>query len=129
MNRIEIDFDVYKALTALRGSEDDTYNMVLRRLLDLPAAPERRATTDPTATAEWFGYGVTLPVGTQLRTTYKKVERFGIVRADGLEVDGTLYPSLSAAAIGVVGQNTNGWNFWRFLDQDSNTWKPMMALR
>ena len=102
--------------------------MVLRRLLDLPTEPTAPS-PPPQMLADWFGSSVTLPVGTQLRTTYKKVERFGPIRADGLEVDGTLYPSLSAAAIGVVGQNTNGWNFWRYLDQDTQVWKPMMALR
>lgn len=33
---IEIDFDVFKALTALRESESDSYNAVIRRLLKLP---------------------------------------------------------------------------------------------
>jgi hypothetical protein len=34
--QIDIDFDVYKALTALRVSEIDSYNAVIRRLLDFP---------------------------------------------------------------------------------------------
>lgn len=34
--QIEIDFDVFKALTTLRRSEADSYNSVLRRLLELP---------------------------------------------------------------------------------------------
>ncbi|MDJ0978729.1 MAG: DUF4357 domain-containing protein [Erythrobacter sp.] len=33
--QIEIDFDVFKALTALRKTEEDTYNSVIRRLLKL----------------------------------------------------------------------------------------------
>ncbi|MGH6695217.1 hypothetical protein [Sphingopyxis sp.] len=33
--QIDIDFDVFKALTALRQSETDSYNAVLRRLLNL----------------------------------------------------------------------------------------------
>jgi hypothetical protein len=36
--QIDIDFEVYKALTALRGSESDSYNAVIRRLLGLPSA-------------------------------------------------------------------------------------------
>ncbi|MFC3833657.1 MULTISPECIES: DUF2924 domain-containing protein [Deinococcus] len=89
--------------------------MVLRRLLDLPTEPTAPS-PPPQMLADWFSYSFTLPVGTQLRTTYKNVDRFGTVRPDGLEVDGTLYPSLSAAAIGAVGQNTSGSNFWRYLD-------------
>ena len=34
--QIEIDFEVFKALTALRQSEADFYNAVVRRLLNLP---------------------------------------------------------------------------------------------
>lgn len=37
--QIEIDFEVFKALTALRMSETDSYNHVLRRLLKLPPPP------------------------------------------------------------------------------------------
>ena len=36
--QIEIDFEVFKALTALRESESDSYNAVIRRLLKLPNA-------------------------------------------------------------------------------------------
>ena len=35
--QIDIDFDVFKALTALRHSESDSYNAVIRRLLSLPS--------------------------------------------------------------------------------------------
>ena len=34
--QIEIDFEVFKALTGLRRSEADSYNAVIRRLLKLP---------------------------------------------------------------------------------------------
>lgn len=34
--QIDIDFEVFKALTALRVSEADSYNAVIRRLLKLP---------------------------------------------------------------------------------------------
>jgi hypothetical protein len=40
---IEIDFDVFKALTALRKSESDSYNAVIRRLLELPDPPALNA--------------------------------------------------------------------------------------
>lgn len=36
--QIDIDFEVFKALTALRQSEADSYNAVVRRLLRLPSA-------------------------------------------------------------------------------------------
>ena len=36
--QIDIDFEVFKALTALRQSEADSYNGVIRRLLGLPSS-------------------------------------------------------------------------------------------
>lgn len=36
--QIDIDFEVFKALTALRQSESDSYNGVIRRLLGLPSS-------------------------------------------------------------------------------------------
>lgn len=124
--KIDIDLDVFKALTLLLEHENDTMNAVIGRLLKLPAhgPPET-----PAVMADWFGYGVTLPVGTELRTNYKKQERIGTVRQDGLELDGRLFPSLSAAAIHVTGQNTNGWNFWKVRDSATRTFRPMQTLR
>lgn len=43
--QIDIDFEVFKALTALRESEADSYNSVIRRLLNLP---QPNALTPPT---------------------------------------------------------------------------------
>ncbi len=41
MKSVDIDFEVYKGLTSLLVSEDDTYNDVIRRLLKLPAPVAR----------------------------------------------------------------------------------------
>lgn len=52
--QIEVDFDVFKALTALRESEVDSYNEVIRRLLKLPSA---RREPEPVAAAEVLIHG------------------------------------------------------------------------
>lgn len=51
--QIEIDFEVFKALTALRVSEADSYNAVVRRLLKLPEQNSLAALVagDPTLNA------------------------------------------------------------------------------
>lgn len=41
--QIEIDFEVFKALTARRESESDSYNAVIRRLLSLSSQPNALA--------------------------------------------------------------------------------------
>ncbi len=44
--QIDIDFEVFKMLTNLRVSESDSYNAVIRRLLDLPNASAPHAALD-----------------------------------------------------------------------------------
>ena len=72
---VEIDFEVFKALTALRTSEQDSYNDVLRSLLKLASkkftqSPEQMSRA---AQAEKIGQtgGVNFPPGTEFRARYK----------------------------------------------------------
>lgn len=44
--QIEVDFEVFKALTALRECESDSYNAVIRRFLGLPGVAEIRSPLD-----------------------------------------------------------------------------------
>ena len=68
MRTIEIDFEVYKELVALRDSEEVTYNDVLRKLLKLP----KKAPQDSQGNGRsWIADGVELPHGTELRRFYK----------------------------------------------------------
>lgn len=140
--QIEIDFDVFKALTALRESERDSYNSVIRRLLRLPRiAPENAllrgaqgsSDAQPNALASaaresssartrnallealdgaWFG-NVHFAEGTQFRATYKGQTYFAEIR-DGRWTgrDGVVRTSPSDAASAISGTNVNGWRFW-----------------
>ena len=47
------------------------------------------------------------------------------VTRDGIEVDGTLYMSLSTAAARLSGHPTNGWTYWRL----RVTGRPIDGLR
>lgn len=128
--KIEIELPVYKALTNLLLHEHDTHNAVIERLLQKDGTPKAAPQPEfPAENAEWLGHGVTLPVGTELRSNHKRVERIATVRKDGLELEGKLFPSLSAAAIHIVGHNINGWNFWKVRDPVTRAWRPMSSLR
>lgn len=72
--QIEIDFEVFKALTALRTGESDTYNHVLRRVLKLPPpsavdeivnalANVSTGTSPPTKRGGLFGAGTNALAG------------------------------------------------------------------
>jgi hypothetical protein len=53
--QIDIDFEVFKALTALRQSEVDSYNAVIRRLLGLQTEGQLNALLGNTPSAGLFG--------------------------------------------------------------------------
>ena len=99
--QIDIDFQVFKALTSMRQSESDSYNDVLRRLLELEIAPSKdelveallaRSMGKPTAQKSGlFGLGA----GTRALTTAPKTgmlaQLLGGVWFNGVHLpDGTL---------------------------------------
>src|SRR5579871_6434620 len=112
MPTLEVDFDVFKALTARRPSEDVTENDVLRELLRLPRQgvppkPDRPAPDD------WVTKGVRLPAGTELRAVYKGQTYLGRVASGALDLNGKRFDSPSAAAMSITHNAVNGWTFWQ----------------
>ena len=73
MRTIEVDFDVYKALTSRRPTEDVSENEVLRDILGLSPKRQRAASTVATSSDanDWIVKGVRFPVGTEFRASYK----------------------------------------------------------
>jgi hypothetical protein len=110
MPTIEVDFEVFKALTARRESEEVTNNDVIRRLLKLgaltspvPVSLERGATYK----------GVFFPDATQFRATYKgRAYLAEIKNGSWVGSDGAVRNSPSEAAVKITGKNWNGWRFW-----------------
>lgn len=127
--QIEIDFEVYKGLTAHLQSETDSYNEAIRRLLGLPssdlaAGPAElievgRAATYGNALLSggavqgvWYG-NVFFVDGTSFRATYKGKTYYAEIR-DGrwVGLDGYERTSPSDAASAISRTNVNGWKFW-----------------
>ena len=115
MQVIEIDFDVFKALTALRTHERDTNNDVLRSLLKLPAnrvqSPDEMSRASQ-AGQVWSTGHVTFPAGTEFRARYKGKMYSGTIDAGALLVEGKHAVNPSSAAHIITGNNVNGWQFW-----------------
>ncbi len=109
---IEVDFDVFKALTARRPSEAVTENDVLRQLLRLPPRNSSAVTADSPRPEDWVTKGVRLPAGTELRATYKGQTYLARVSSGALVYDGKRFNSPSAAAMSITGNPVNGWTFW-----------------
>ncbi len=128
MATIEVDFEVFKALTALRPSEATTYNDIVRTLLKLEV-PQGGAES-----GQAFGgcefKGVYLPNGTQLRVTYKGVTHTAeIQNGSWVGGDGVRRNSPSDAACAITSTNVNGWRFWRAKRPQDNSWKLLADLR
>jgi hypothetical protein len=125
---LDVDFDVFKALTNRRAAEEVSYNDVLRELLGLEAPPPE----PPTVSRGWTCKNVTLPDGTELRAEYKgKLYTAKIV--DGVWVqagfENKVFGSPSAAAFAITEGGINGWGFWWVKRPGDPSWMPLRKLR
>lgn len=132
MHTIEIDFEVFKALTARRETEATTYNDVIRELLKLGTARSAQSqTTSPSAVSDqdWLCKGVRFPAGTEFRANYKGHVHYAKVVGGSLIIDGKSVTSPSDAAKIVTNTNVNGWTFWECRFPGENRWKLIKGLR
>jgi hypothetical protein len=129
MPSIEVDFDVFKALTARRASEDMTENDVLRQLFNLGKAADALTKTDSPAPDDWVTKGVRLPSATELRSTYKGKAYLARVNSGALVLQGRRFDSASAAAMSITGSPVNGWTFWECKLPGQDRWQILKSLR
>ncbi len=130
MRTIEIDFEVFKAITARRPSEDVTENDVLRELFGLPRRkPATPAAPAPIAANDWVAKGVRFPAGTDFRAVHKGQTYLARVQGGALVLNGKRYDSPSAAAVAVTGSAVNGWRFWEARMPGDSAWKMIESLR
>ena len=132
MHTIEIDFDVFKALTARRASEAVTYNDVVREVLGLDHAPRVSTAGDQSTTldaSDWIAKGVHFPAGTEFRASYKGQTIQGKVSGGALRVNGETYASPSAAAVAITGSPVNGWVFWECRVPGASSWRIIKSMR
>jgi len=125
MATIEIDFEVFKALTLRREDESTTYNDVIRRLLEMNDTEDA---SEP-AMGGCVMKSIFFPNGTQFRKTYKgRLYRAEI--KDGVWVDekGRRFATPSAAAVAITHNNVNGWRFWEFKRPSDEKWRLMATL-
>lgn len=129
MPNIEIDFDVFKAITLRRPSETTTENDVLREVFGLP--PKKAIPTAPTApgVGDWVTKGVRFPMGTEFRAIYKGQTYLGRVDGGALVLEGKRYDSPSSAAVSITGSNINGWRFWEARLPGQSGWKMIESMR
>jgi len=129
MRTIEVDFDVFKAITLRRPTEGVTENDVLRELLGLPTQRQAAAIAAGPAPGDWIAKGVRFLAGTEFRGQYKGQTYLGRVEDGAFVLNGQRYDAPSAAAMAITAKNVNGWNFWECRLPGQSTWTAINALR
>jgi Restriction Enzyme Adenine Methylase Associated/Protein of unknown function (DUF2924) len=129
MRTIEVDFDVFKALTLRRPSEDVTENDVLRQLLGLSPSRQAKPSDTVPSRGDWVVKGITFPPGTEFRATYKGQIHLARVENGALVINGKSFDSPSAAAMSITGNAVNGWIFWECRLPGQTSWRLIKALR
>lgn len=128
MEKIEVDFEVWQILTSKRFNEQDSYNDVLRRLLELPPIKKQNQPKIPTG-KPWIIKGIEIPEGTEFRTLYKGNYYYGKVENGYLVVDGINFSSPSSAAKHITKNSVNGWIFWECKLPGNDEFQIMSSLR
>lgn len=129
MRTIEVDFDVYKALTMRRPSEFVTENDVLRELLGFsPKNPSTEKAGSPVP-GDWLTKGVRFPVGTEFRANYRGQTHLARVDAGALVLNSERFDTPSAAAMSITKNPVNGWTFWECRLPGQSSWQIIRALR
>ena len=138
MQSVEVDFQVFKALTNLRQSETHTYNEVIRDLLGLEKTLGRQMAEKfggipkvlgPSAETGFYSRGLLLPNGTELRARYKgQIFSARIENGEWLDQSGKAQLSPSGAAHSVTGTNVNGWRFWEAKRPSDSIWRKLDAI-
>ena len=126
---IEIDFEVFKALTAMRENEETTYNEVLRKILNLPQPTQPLAPASHITGRSFIAEGVEFPHGTEFRMRHKG-RSFTAKVSDGCLVqDGKGFSSVSKPACEITGTSVNGWKFWECRFPGHADWQSIDTLR
>lgn len=135
--KIEIDWDIHKAIEAeRRGFEEPPY-LALRRLLKLP--PPSPASVEPEigGGVPWIEDGVMVPHGSLARMKYQRGRQVyeGKFLNGKLVVDGKEFDTLSAAANALAvtkdGGRTqlNGWIYWEVKIAGQSEWQSLGQMR
>lgn len=138
---VDVDLDVFKALTARIELDGQTHNDVLRELLALDSPFEHDEFRSPfsvasdvlgraAAAGSFYSRGLTLPDGTRLRSRYKG-DFFEAEIRNGQWVagDGSIHESPSAAATAITDTNVNGLRFWEALRPGDRGWRRLDVIR
>jgi hypothetical protein len=140
--QIDVDLEVFKALTARIETHGQTHNDVVRELLHLDSLVEyegpqpleglsrvAEALARSQYAGQFYSRGLVLPDGTELRARYKGREYQARIEGDKwISSDGEEQSSPSAAASAITGTTVNGWRFWEARRPGEKVWRRLDIL-
>ncbi len=135
LRTIEIDYEIYKLIQLERRGFEEPEYLALRRLLKIPETEEKNESYPTPSGRSWFGQGVELPHGTQLRMKYNGQIFRGQIDNGVWAVEGKRQNSPSAAAGAAASTkdgkhpSLNGWNYWEIKRPEDAGWHPLKSLR
>jgi len=128
MATVEVDFEVFKQLTARRETEETTYNDVIRQLLKLPRQRATENARSPSPLQGWTSKGVLFPNGTEFRAMYKGTTYSAKVEGNKLLLNGRVMNSPSEAATAITKNSVNGWVFWECRWPNEGRWRRLDSV-
>ena len=142
LQKIDVDWDIYRMIENERRGFDEPQYVALRRLLKLPElAPVSAAASEPAPASSlgvpWVEDGVQVPHGARARMSYlRNTQHYeGQFLGGKLVVGSVGYSTLSAAANAVAvtkdGSRTqlNGWNYWEAQFPGETKWRSLKDMR
>ena len=138
LRTIEIDFDIHQMIELERKGFEEPEYLALRRLLKLPNSKHLKETAPPVemhSGRSWFGKGVELPHGTELRMEYNGQVFRGCIENGVWVVEGhrAKSPSDAAGSAAITKSGTrpslNGWIYWEVKRPNDANWRTLKSLR
>ena len=141
--QINLNKDIFEKLQKMAEPLIDDINSVIQRLIhhyeSSSLTPEVKMNSRTSETTEFWmsNRGEQFIVGTKLRANYKGKPYYANIEIDGINFEGKIYDSPSAAGIAVkksagtsgTAANTDGWSFWVMLEPGSNQWISINTIR
>jgi hypothetical protein len=128
---IDINLDVYKTIVNNSNYINEPANDVLKRLLKIDRDLHSSG-NNSISSAETGGLivkEVFLKNGLKLRKHFKGNLFEAYVRDGYIEFNKKRYTSPSGAAVEAAKGSVNGWRFWEYYDDKSDSWKMLETLR
>ena len=139
--QIEIDFEVFKALTVRREHENVSYNDVLRGLLGIAGASVQIGAQDlkenpikafsSSDNVNGYAYrGGFLPNGTKLKALYKnRIYNAEIVDGAWVSEDGIKHATPTAAVTHITHTTSNAGRFWSAKRPGDLDWRRLNEIQ